>query len=51
MIVKAIEIRDKGTFIPAVAIEMTPDPSQSENQRYLLHRAGYHGPNPTAVSC
>jgi hypothetical protein len=43
MIVKAVEIRDKATFVPAMAIKMVP---ATEGQRYLLRRAGYdlHGP-------
>jgi hypothetical protein len=38
MLIKAIEIRDKGTFVPAIAIKLIPD---DEGQRYLLRRAGY----------
>lgn len=38
MIAKALEIRDRGTFIPALAIEMT---ASNEGQRYLLRQAGY----------
>jgi hypothetical protein len=38
MIVKAIEIRDRNTFIPAIAISTAP---ANEGQRYLLRRAGY----------
>jgi hypothetical protein len=38
MIVKALEIRDRNTFIPVVA--MSTDPA-NEGQRYLLRRAGY----------
>jgi len=35
MDVKLFEIRDKGTFIPAIAIRLTTD-------HYLLYRAGWH---------
>jgi len=38
MIVKLFEIRDAGTFIPALAIELAPDCGQD---RYLLRRAGF----------
>ena len=38
MIIKAIEIRDRSTFIPAIAISTAP---ANEGQRYLLRRAGY----------
>jgi hypothetical protein len=38
MIIKAIEIRDAMTFIPAIAIKLAP---ANEGQRYLLRRAGY----------
>jgi hypothetical protein len=37
MIVKAIEIRDRNTFIPAIAISTAP---ANEGQRYLLRGAG-----------
>lgn len=52
MIVKAIEIRDRGTFIPAMAILMTPDSPGSdggESERYLLRRAGYLFSDPCVV--
>ena len=35
---KALEIRDEGTFIPALAVDMNPD---DPAQRYLLRRVGY----------
>lgn len=35
---KALEIRDEGTFIPALAVDMQAD---NEGQRYLLRRCGY----------
>jgi hypothetical protein len=38
MIVKAVEIRDRNTFIPAIAIKVV---AANEGQRYLLRRAGY----------
>ena len=38
MQVKALEIRDEGTFIPALAVDMNP---AGEHQRYLLRRCGY----------
>ena len=38
MQVKALEIRDAGTFIPALAVNMNPS---NNEQRYLLKRCGY----------
>ncbi len=38
MITKALEIRDEGTCIPAIAIKME---AANEGQRYLLARCGY----------
>ena len=38
MQVKVLEIRDEGTFIPALAVNMNP---VGEHQRYLLRRCGY----------
>ena len=38
MIAKTVEIRDRGTFIPALAVKMEP---AGEADRYLLARAGY----------
>lgn len=38
MLVKAIEIRDEGTFIAALAVDMNP---ANDEQRYLLRRCGY----------
>lgn len=40
MIVKSLEIRDEGTFMPVIAIMPIPD---NEAQRYLLKRDGYRG--------
>jgi hypothetical protein len=37
MLIKAIEIRDKHTFIPAIAVKMF---KQNAAQDYLLRRAG-----------
>ncbi len=38
MKVKALELRDAATFIPALAVDMNP---ADESQRYLLRRCGY----------
>jgi hypothetical protein len=38
MIAKTVEIRDRATFIPALAIRLDP---VTEQDRYLLGRAGY----------
>lgn len=38
MTAKTIEIRDRGTFVPALAIRLEPT---NEADRYLLGRAGY----------
>jgi hypothetical protein len=38
MVCKTFEIRDAATFIPVLAIKLTPG---CENDRYLLARAGY----------
>ena len=35
---KALEIRDVGTFIPALAVDINPD---NDAQRYLMRRCGY----------
>lgn len=40
MIVKALEVRDRSTFIPVLAVQMTPS---NYEQKYLLRRAGYGG--------
>ncbi len=49
MQVKLLELRDAGTFIPIVCINMNPNIVGSyEAQRYLLRRCGYpcdHRPN------
>lgn len=38
MIAKCLEVRDRATFIPVVAINTEPS---CEAQRYLLRRSGY----------
>ena len=38
MQIKLMEIRDRATFIPVVAIKLVP---RAEEERYLLGRAGY----------
>jgi hypothetical protein len=38
MKVKTLELRDSGTFIPMLCVDMNPD---NEGQRYLLWRCGY----------
>lgn len=44
---KALEIRDEGTFIAALAIDMNPSvgehwtPEEIKGQKYLLRRCGY----------
>lgn len=40
---KAIEIRDEGTFIPVLCVDMNPrnGPDKTPLQRYLLRRVGY----------
>lgn len=48
MITKAIEIRDRCTFIAALAIKMVPD---CLSDRYLLGRAGYDFLNPCVMLC
>lgn len=35
---KVLEIRDEGTFIPALAVDINPG---SQEQRYLMRRVGY----------
>ena len=37
---KALEIRDRATFIPVIAFDMKP---KTEAQKYLFSRAGYGG--------
>jgi hypothetical protein len=35
---KVLEIRDEGTFIPALAVDINP---ANDEQRYLMRRVGY----------
>lgn len=35
---KTLEVRDAGTFIPILAVDINPD---NEGQRYLMRRVGY----------
>ena len=46
MIVKTLEVRDDGTFLPVLAIKCSP---ANEAERYLLARSGY-GNRPTEQS-
>lgn len=46
MEVKTLEIRDCGTFIPVMAINLNP---REESERWLFARAGY-GPTPEVQS-
>ena len=39
----ALEIRDRGTFVPMVAVKMT---SENEAEGYLLRRSGFSDTNP-----
>lgn len=41
MTVKLVEIRDRATFVPALAIRLDTDDAR---ERYLLGRAGFHNP-------
>jgi hypothetical protein len=63
MITKAFEIRDRGTFIPVIAIKMVPAANWpagtreeesiservEETERYLLRRAGYGFDEPCVM--
>ena len=42
MTTKLFELRDRGTFIPVIAIRLNHGPA-SEAERYLLARAGFRG--------
>lgn len=46
MIAKCLEVRDRMTFIPVVAINTAP---ANEGQRYLLRRAGYNAEGATVI--
>lgn len=41
MQIKAFEIRDAGTFIPALAIDMNPSDDDDDQVHYLMQRCGY----------
>lgn len=41
MEVKALELRDEGTFIPILCVNMNPVSDPVGGQRYLLRRCGY----------
>lgn len=41
MITKLFEIRDKATFIPAVAVAAEKRPDNTAQENYLLGRSGY----------
>lgn len=46
MVVKLFEVRDKGTFMPVMAVRLTPTvhfsgPDRFEREKWLLNRAGY----------
>jgi len=47
MLAKALEVRDDGTFIAVLAVDMNPNhdprlsPDSSSKQRWLLRRCGY----------
>lgn len=54
----ALEIRDRGTFIPALAVKMVPtigetdmDTDAYERERYLLRRAGFNFDNTSVILC
>lgn len=55
MNIKALEIRDAATFIPVVAIQMTPDYlfryDETNPERYLLRRAGFGFDDPSVIVC
>jgi hypothetical protein len=46
MKIKALEIRDRATFVPAVAIKME---AENEGQRYLMARCGFRGGDQIVV--
>jgi hypothetical protein len=46
MITKVLEIRDKGTHIPALAIKLVPS---NEDERYVLERGGYSDACPQVL--
>lgn len=58
---KALEVRDRGTFIPVLCVDMNPEADDPrtidgvqlfEAQRYLLRRCGYPcDGEPTIIMC
>lgn len=46
MEIKLLELRDRGTFIPAFAFRSEPD---NDRERYLLRRAGYSMGQPLVI--
>lgn len=44
---KVFEVRDSATFLPVVAVLMTPGPHSTGPEDYLLMRCGY---NPSAIT-
>jgi hypothetical protein len=55
MITKALEIRDRHTFIPVIAVKMVPDHvfryDETNQERYLLRRAGYGFDDSCVILC
>lgn len=41
MTVKVFEVRDRGTFIPVIAIKILDGAPVTDQEQYLLRRAGY----------
>ncbi len=52
---KAFEIRDRATFIPVIAIQMTPSTDGPDEQKdaecFLLCRAGFSFESPSVILC
>ena len=52
---KAFEIRDRATFIPVIAIQMTPSIDGPDEQKdaecFLLCRAGFSFESPSVILC
>jgi hypothetical protein len=44
----SLEIRDRATFIPAIAVRMIAEPG-NEAERYLLGRCGYQRERPAVI--
>jgi hypothetical protein len=55
MITKLFEIRDRGTFIPVIAVKAVPGRDGSggviESERYLLRRSGFGFDDPCIILC